>query len=1238
MAGGRIEIEVVPDVRDFPSKLSSGLRSATGLATTLGRGLGTAIAAGTAVAAVGLAKVIELGNQYTSNLNELQAVTGATGIQMARVGQVAKELGSDLSLPGTSAADAAAAMKELAKGGLDVDEAMTAAKGTLQLAAAAQIEAAQAAEIQSDALNQFGLAADQAGHVADVLANTANAASGEITDMANALKYIGPVARGLGVDIDNTAAAIGLLAVNGIRGEQAGTSLRGILASLASPSKEAAKAMDALGIVAFDQSGKFVGLRTVTEQLSAAKGKLTDAEFAAAASTAFGNEGFTAANALALAGAPAFDAMAAAVSKAGGAAEVSAAKTKGLGGAWDGLKSQLETVGIGIFEAIDGPLERLVRAGSEKIDTFGKVVVDGLNTAVAAGEVYGPRLAAAISSRASVVGSAVRDVFGPIATSLAGPLNEALNTGIELWDDFTGVIKNAVDGARPVASGIAAIAKAAADGDGPVSALGTGLGIIGNVAQAASVLLVPLGAIVGGIASAFAALPGPIQTAVIALGLIAAFRGPLGALGDTIANRVTTPFRHFGETIRLQQALLTGSSQIMSADIGRVGLAMAALEARVPVIGRMADAYRGASTAAQGFVVHQSAIAQAASGISGQYTGVARVIGAAEGALRNIAGAAAGAASALGSGLRSAGSGLVNLFGGPWGAALALAGAGLSLLASEQERAARETQKHANSVQTLSGALRESNGLITENVRVAKANDLAENYKQATAAAKLLGISQEDLVSASLKQGDAYDVVKKRLAEIIEANTTYQKGAGASEGQTIARLNETGIAASKLAGDLTKLAADTDAARKKNSDLAAAMKDGRASLVEASESGRTLSAAMAVLASTTASADDRARALKDALSALSGGSVNLEAAQVRMQETLQRLRDLFGENVDKTKGWGDTLLNANGSLNVTTENGRNLSRTLADLSESTAEVASKTYDMAIAQGDTVPSATAKAQAAMQSARDAFVATAGQMGITAEAANVLADRAGLIPSNVTMLVSSPGSDKVQTELMLIKGKAEAIPDTRDIHVNSLSDEAQRKLEAVGFTVERMPGGKDIIIRANDGDFNAKIAAATAPASKTITIRYFDTGVPISARGSAQAALSAQGNLFQAYASGGIHKLTPMRGGLATMVKPNTWRVVGDRLVDDEAYIPVNRSARSVGLLNETAERMGFALLRRYASGGIASGGSPSTPIASASLDGVRITGSLMVNGLEGYIDGRVEAGFNNAGTALGRGRR
>ena len=406
--GGKIDILVNPDFNGFEGSLRKGLSSASGIAKTAAIGLGAAITAGTAIAAVGFKKVIDLGITYQDNLNELQAVSHATGAQMAQISKVAVQLGNDMSLPATSAADAASAMLELSKGGLSVADSMTAAKGTLQLAAAASIDAGTAAEIQSKALNEFGLSADSAGHVADVLANTANAAAGSITDIGYALNYVGPVAKSFGISIDDTATALGLMANKGIQGEQAGTSLRGMLASLAQPSKQAAAALDVLGVKAFDNKGKFVGLEAVVGQLAKAHGKLTTAQFEEAAAAAFGNEGLTVANALAESGTVAFDDMAKSVSKQGGAADVAAAKMKGLGGALQGLQSQAETIALQIYQVISPALEALALGAQAELGKLGDAFTTGLQAVVAKAQLYGPSIAKAITDKAGVLEKAVR--------------------------------------------------------------------------------------------------------------------------------------------------------------------------------------------------------------------------------------------------------------------------------------------------------------------------------------------------------------------------------------------------------------------------------------------------------------------------------------------------------------------------------------------------------------------------------------------------------------------------------------------------------------------------------------------------------------------------------------------------------------------------------------------------------------------------------------------------------------
>ncbi|WP_079458435.1 phage tail tape measure protein, partial [Mycobacteroides abscessus] len=177
---------------------------------------------------------------------------GASADVMQRFRDTAKALGNDMTLSNTSAADAAQAMTELAKAGFSVDESIAGAKGTLQLAAAAQVDAGKAAEIQANALLAFGLKADYAAKAADVLSNAANASSAEITDVAQALQSGGAVANQFGLKLEDTAAAIGLLANNGIKGSDAGTLLKSALLALTDTSNPAQGAIEELGLTVYD--------------------------------------------------------------------------------------------------------------------------------------------------------------------------------------------------------------------------------------------------------------------------------------------------------------------------------------------------------------------------------------------------------------------------------------------------------------------------------------------------------------------------------------------------------------------------------------------------------------------------------------------------------------------------------------------------------------------------------------------------------------------------------------------------------------------------------------------------------------------------------------------------------------------------------------------------------------------------------------------------------------------------
>lgn len=412
----------------------AGAMSAAGMAARGGLAVGLFAVAAAAVS------TIKAGIDYQNQLNTMQAVTHATAATMAEVAKRARDLGNDLTLPATSASDAAQAMTELAKGNLTAQQAMDAAKGTLQLAAAAQISGAAAATIQADALNAFSLKATMAGHVADVLANAANSATGEISDFALGLQQSAAVSHQFGLSVDQNVTALALFANAGIHGSDAGTSLKSALLALAHPSKQAATALETLGVHAFDAQGKFVGLEVISGQLAAAHARLTTQAFAAATATAFGSDAARAAGVLAASGAAGWDKMAASIGKSGGAATVAAARMKGVGGALAGLKSELETISIDVFTAAAPALERFVH-----------VLAEGLPKAIAA----------------------VKAGFASVASPVAA---------------VTGAVKGFSDGIRPMGKFI----KDASDGLKP---LGGFLADIGASAGAATSGLKPMGAV-----------------------------------------------------------------------------------------------------------------------------------------------------------------------------------------------------------------------------------------------------------------------------------------------------------------------------------------------------------------------------------------------------------------------------------------------------------------------------------------------------------------------------------------------------------------------------------------------------------------------------------------------------------------------------------------------------------------------------------------------------------------------
>jgi TP901 family phage tail tape measure protein len=208
---------------------------------------------------------IQTGMEFDKQMSAVQAVSGATAGQFKALRQQAIDLGASTT---KSASEVAAGQLELAKSGFTVKQIMAAMPGVISASTASGEDMARTAEVMTAALNGFGLKASAASHVADVLAQAANDSSADINDLGYAFKYAAAPAHALGMKLEEVSAAIEIMSDAGIKGETAGTTLRGGLIQLLKPSEETSKMMQRLGIEVEDSKGHFVGLANLIQNIS----------------------------------------------------------------------------------------------------------------------------------------------------------------------------------------------------------------------------------------------------------------------------------------------------------------------------------------------------------------------------------------------------------------------------------------------------------------------------------------------------------------------------------------------------------------------------------------------------------------------------------------------------------------------------------------------------------------------------------------------------------------------------------------------------------------------------------------------------------------------------------------------------------------------------------------------------------------------------------------------------------
>ena len=320
-------------------------------------------------------EVVKLGTDFTASLSNVQALSGATASEMAKLEARAKALGRTTVFTATDVSDAFGYM---ALAGWDVNDMLDGVDGVLTLAAASQMDLAKASDIVTDYLTAFGLSAQDSGKFVDQMAYAMSNSNTNTEQLGEAYKNVAATANSLHFSVEDTTAALMTMANAGIKGGEAGTGLNAIMTRLATNTKDCADELSKYGVEVYDANGNINSLSSILNGMAGVWGTLTDRQQANLAKTVAGQNQYaklqTAMNGLSKQAAEngqSFNDYTEALENCeGAAAEMSATIQDNLKGDMAALGSAAQGLGLQLFELFDGPLRKGAQTATGAINAI----------------------------------------------------------------------------------------------------------------------------------------------------------------------------------------------------------------------------------------------------------------------------------------------------------------------------------------------------------------------------------------------------------------------------------------------------------------------------------------------------------------------------------------------------------------------------------------------------------------------------------------------------------------------------------------------------------------------------------------------------------------------------------------------------------------------------------------------------------------------------------------------------
>ncbi|MGJ0915510.1 phage tail tape measure protein [Enterococcus avium] len=427
-------------------------------------GVGVAFAALNKIKS-GITDTVSKAAEFEQKMSNIKAVTGESSETMKKFNDAAIKAGAETAY---SASEAADAIGELSKAGVSTKDILNGGlTGALNLATAGELDLKSAAEIASTALNAFKNDNLTVVDAANQLAGAANASATDVGELKFGLSMVSAVASGVGLSFNDTTDALAVFAQNGLKGSDAGTSLKTMLQNLQPQTDKAQAKMQELGLMTeeganqfFDANGKIKSFADISQLLKDKLSGLTQQQQQQALKTMFGTDAVRAATIAMNEGADGANSMQEAISKVT-AAEVAKEKLNNLKGAIEGLSGSFETLQIKVGTAVLPLLTTLVQAVDKFVDKLGQsqgldnfVNILGQLNPILDHFVNGTKLSGdqLIKYRKAVmdVTSAIKPLI-PLASVVGGALAlDAALPGIKLlskgFTSFSGIIGGVVSG------------------------------------------------------------------------------------------------------------------------------------------------------------------------------------------------------------------------------------------------------------------------------------------------------------------------------------------------------------------------------------------------------------------------------------------------------------------------------------------------------------------------------------------------------------------------------------------------------------------------------------------------------------------------------------------------------------------------------------------------------------------------------------------------------------------------